>query len=353
MPSPYRYTRPVPKKTATGLVAGVYGQIAEEFILVDGPLMSLSPVPDLLAATWALLREAQVVGAAPRVNREVVAAAVSAANRCQFCVDAHTSLIHASGEHRLAEMIWRGQPPQDPEQARLVSWSMATARLGSTEVAALPFPDHLIPEYFGTALVTHFINRMVSALLNESVLPGRLQESSWVRRVAGTVLGRTVRLRPAPGLSVPLLAGFPAGPAPDWAAGSPVGVAYAALRAAAADGGGLLKARAWELVLTTVAGCDDRPVTAASGCLDERLATLPESSRPGARLALLAALDPHRITDADVAAWRSTRDDDTSLIQVLAFGAMAGVERISASLALPEERVAGGANAPRVLASVP
>lgn len=352
MPSPYRYTSPVSKKAATGLVAEVYAQIAEEFILVDGPLMSLSPAPEVLTATWALLREAQIVGAAPRANREVVAAAVSAANGCQFCVDAHTSLIHASGEHRLAEDIWRGRQPADGEQARLVAWAQATAPPGSLALLTPPFPSEQVPEYLGTALVTHFINRMVSALLNESVLPGRLQESSWVRRVAGRVMGRTVRLQPAPELSLPLLAGLPTSPAPSWAGSSPIGTAYSALRGAAASGGDLLNARARELVLATVAGCDETPVPRDRDCLDAWLATLPATVRPGARLALLAACEPHRITDADVAAWRVTHDDDASLIRVLAFGAMARVERIAASIVSPAAPEADLAIAPRSLAAV-
>ena len=92
MPTPYRYTAPVPRQEATGLVAATYAQIAAEFILTDGPLMSLSPAPELLAATWALMREAQIAGDVPRRDREIVATAVSVANSCRFCIDAHTAL---------------------------------------------------------------------------------------------------------------------------------------------------------------------------------------------------------------------------------------------------------------------
>ena len=327
MPGPYRYTAPVPKKAAAGSVAAIYAQIAEEFMLTDGPLMSLSPAPDLLAATWALLREAQLAGEAPRVNKEVVATAVSRANHCQFCVDAHTALVHAAGEHRLAEEIWRGQAPADPPWARLVAWAQATSSANAVATAPLPFPTGQAAEYLGTALVTHFINRMVSSLLHETLLPGRLAESSLVRRLAGRAMGRTVRLQPRPGLSLPLLSDAPSA-GPDWAGGTPLGRAYAALRSTAGAGGALLSGPAREVVLDSVADWDAWRPARRPDWTEARLAVLPPADRPGARLALLAALAPHRVGDADVAAWRAHHPADADLIRLVAFGAMNAVDLI-------------------------
>jgi hypothetical protein len=63
------------------------------------------------------------------------------------------------------------------------------------------------------------------------------------------------------------------------------------------------------------------------------LATLPDTDRPGVRLALLAALAPYRITDADIAAWRSLGSPDSAdadLVRLLAFGAITAVDRVEA-----------------------
>jgi AhpD family alkylhydroperoxidase len=328
MPTPYRYTTPIKKQAATGQVAAVYAQMATDFVLTDGPLMSLSPAPDLLAATWALLREAQLAGRAPRISTEVVAAAVSVANRCPFCVDAHTALIHATGAHQLAEAVWRGEPPADAEHARLVAWAMATTRPGAVELRTPPFPAELAAEYLGTALVTHFITRMVSALLNEQLLPAALQSSPLFRRLAGMLLARRAR-RPLPaGRSLPLLAGSATGAPPAWAGDTPIGAAYAALRAAAATGRTLLSRPARALIVATVDGWDGVHPPLTSAWLTEPLATLPDADRPGAGLALLAALAPYRITDADVAAWRTIHPSDADLVRLLAFGAMTAVDRI-------------------------
>ncbi|MDG4857563.1 DNA-binding protein, partial [Streptomyces sp. T-3] len=91
-----------------------------------------------------------------------------------------------------------------------------------------PFPRAEAPAYLGTVLAFHFINRIASALLTESVLPGNAQKLRCVRSLAGRTLSKTVRRTPEPGLSLKLLDA--PGPGPDWAAGTPIGPAYAALR---------------------------------------------------------------------------------------------------------------------------
>ncbi|WP_440069920.1 hypothetical protein [Streptosporangium sp. OZ121] len=62
------------------------------------------------------------------------------------------------------------------------------------------------------------------------------------------------------------------------------------------------------------------------------LADLPGADRPGARLALLAAPAPYRVTDADVAAWRAGHPDDAGLVRLLAYGAITAVEGVEASI---------------------
>jgi hypothetical protein len=77
-----RYVTPVPTDAATGVVADVYEQIADEFgISKPAALLTLSPAPELLAATWSLLRESLLAGDAPRGNKEIVAIGVSRRSR--------------------------------------------------------------------------------------------------------------------------------------------------------------------------------------------------------------------------------------------------------------------------------
>jgi AhpD family alkylhydroperoxidase len=360
MPTPFRYVTPITSEAATGQVADVYRQVAEDFGRARVPLfMTLSPAPDLLAATWAMLRESLVAGDAERTDKEVVAVAVSLANRCPFCVDAHTVLLHATGAHELAETVARGGTPADPRHARLLAWAMGTRTPGGADPTEPPFPAELAAEHIGTALAFHFVNRMVSALLTDDLLPGGVQRWRVVRRVGGRTLARATRRRQAPGLSLPLLGGLPdgsgsmafsgsldgSGPsiggAPAWTAGSPSGsviaAAFAALRAAAGSGGALLVPEARRVVEAQVREWGGEHPPLAGGWPSDQTAFLPEADRPTARFALLAAVAPYRIADADVAAWRSvTRtagpDGDAELVRLLAFGAITAVNRIEAGL---------------------
>lgn len=315
----YRYTTPEPPESATGVTADVYAQLAADLGFGAAPtFVVLSAAPPLLTATWAVLRESLLAGVGSRVDKEVVAAGVSLTNRCPFCVDAHTVLLHATGEHGLAETVARGGEPADARHGRLLAWGkrMDTGR---------PFPAKHTPGFVGTGLAFHFINRIVSALLTENMLPGGDEKDRILRGMADASLSRTVRREVPPGDSLPLLRST--GPAPEWAGDSPVGAAFGALRAAAHLGAGLLSEEDASYVRRSVAAWDGvTPLPLTGDGLPDR------GEQPGARLALLAARAPYRVTDEDVAAWLVPPHTDHCLVHLVAFGAICAVERVEAAL---------------------
>lgn len=122
------------------------------------------------------------------------------------------------------------------------------------------------------------------------------------------------------------------GEAPAWADGTPVGLAYAALLRAAMAGAGLLGTDDQDLVEEMLLDWDgSHPPLDLSGFPDRR-------ERPGARLVLLAALAPYRITDEDVAAWRRPEHTDHCLVHLVAYGAFLAVDRIESALHRPIAR---------------
>ncbi|TGA84817.1 carboxymuconolactone decarboxylase family protein [Streptomyces sp. MZ04] len=346
----FRYTDPVLPKSATGRTADAYAQMAVDFGLAEpAPLVALSPAPELFTAAWALLRESLLAdGGTPgdgtpgdgtpgdgtpgdgtpdgstRTERELVALGVSLANRCPFCVSAHTTMLHATGDHRVAERVLRGEQPEDPDHARLLAWGKATRTPGSPELAAPPFPRSHAPAHIGTALTFHFINRVASSLINERMLPCNAQRLRVVRSLGGRSLQKAVRRTVTPGDALALL--DETLPGPEWSSGSPVGSAYAALRATAATGAGLLDEADQRLVEETLASWDGAHPPMVWEALPDRAA------RPGARLALLAALAPYRITDEDVAAWKKPPFSDHCLVHLIAYGAFAAVDRIESGI---------------------
>ncbi|MBM0276689.1 carboxymuconolactone decarboxylase family protein [Micromonospora tarensis] len=325
----YRFFAPTPARAATGRTAAVYQQMRDEFL---GPLptfQALSAVPQVLAGTWALMREALLAGDASRVDRELVAAAVSRANRCQFCVDAHLLLLHALGEPKLAGAVARGDAPPEPRHAELVSWAQASR---SPRAAGWTSPYRT--EVTGTLLVFHFINRVVSALLDPDLLPGGLHRAPLVRSVGGRLYARAARQSNEPGRSLPLLdpGGAGATTPPGWAGDSPVGVAYASLRDAATRGGELLGEVARETVTATVRWEDGRFPARPGDWAVDLVRDIPGADRIGTRIALLAAFAPSAISPGDVALWRLSHPTDADLVRLVAYGAITATDHVARAL---------------------
>ncbi|MFI7520483.1 carboxymuconolactone decarboxylase family protein [Micromonospora globbae] len=321
----YRFFSPAKPSAATGLTAKVYQQLRDEFLGPAPTFQALAAAPEVMAATWALMRESLLAGDASRVERELVAAAVSRANRCRFCVDAHVMLLHALGEHALAEVMARGTTPPEPVHAELAAWAAASRTPWSTDWTS-PYR----PEVTGTLLAFHFINRVVSALLDPDLLPGGLQRSSVVRSVGGRLYARTVREPKEPGRSLPLLDGGTTAPA--WAGDSPVGVAYASLRDVATRGGDLLGDLARQTVTATVRWEDGRWPERPTEWAADLLRDVPGEDRVGARIALLSAFAPAAIRPADVALWRLSHPADADLVRLVAFGAITATDHVAQAL---------------------
>ncbi|MEH0934511.1 carboxymuconolactone decarboxylase family protein [Micromonospora psammae] len=322
----YRFFTPDPAKAATGLTAQVYRQLRDDFLGPVPTFQALAAVPEVQAATWALMREALLAGDASRVDRELVAAAVSRANRCRFCVDAHVLLLHALGEHELAEVIARGGTPPEPRHAELVAWAEASR---SPRAAGWTSPYRI--EVTGTLLAFQFINRIVSALLDADLLPGGLQRSPLVRSVGGRLYARSAREPKEPGGSLPLLDAATTVP-PAWAGDSPVAIAYGALKDAATRGGDLLGEVARQTVTATVRWEDGRHPTRPADWAVDLVRDVPATDRVGTRIALLAAFAPSAISPGDVALWRLSHPDDADLVRLVAYGAITATDHVAQAL---------------------
>ncbi|MEU8382039.1 DNA-binding protein [Streptosporangium sp. NPDC048865] len=327
----FRHITPVPPGSATGQVAAVYDQVDAEFSSIGPAVMMMSPAPELLAPGWALLRESLLAGAAPRWHKEAVAASVSQANRCEYDTAGHLAFLETAGGEDVARALRDGGEPADKDVAAVVRWAKATGVPGSPDQGMPPVPGALAPEYIGTALALHFVNRMVLILLAEHLLPGGMRESDTTRPFEGAPVARAVeRRRSGDGL---LLLDGEAGPAPAWAGESSVGTAYAALRDSAAKGGFLLSEDARAAVRDSVGRHLGGRLPVEDGWPATSLDALAPGDRAGATLAILAALAPDRITEDDVVRWRTGQYSDHCLLHLLAFGAMLAVERIEAGIA--------------------
>lgn len=308
--SQIRYISPVPPGTADGLVGRVYAQTERDFGMLAPPVALHSPAPVPLAAVWVMLRETLLSpGNASRAEKEVVAAAVSDANSCPYCVMVHTAAVRALAA--------------EPGLEEIARWARSTTRPGTAQ----PAPIANFTELAGVAVAFHYLNRMVSVFLPDSPLPVRLPKPAggWFMRVLGSVM---LAGTPVPGASLELL---PEAPLPDefvWAAGESI-VATALARAAAAledAGAAFVSPRVREFVQDRLRGWDGQPPGLGRAWADAAVKSLAEADRPAARLTILTAQAPYQVGSDVVEDFRSSGSrgsaGDEELITLTAWASM-------------------------------
>ncbi|HKN99093.1 MAG TPA: carboxymuconolactone decarboxylase family protein, partial [Pseudonocardiaceae bacterium] len=197
-----RYVDPVRPAAATGLVADVYRQMEDEFGMVAPPVALHSPAPAVLAATWLMLRETLLAGGhAGRAAKEAVAASVSVANACPYCVEVHATALRGLDARSAADALGAGRVDDvdDPAISVLAEWARYTG--DRARGYAVPAPAEQAPELVGVAATFHYLNRMVNVFLAESPLPPGAPDAA--KNVARWLLVKVMRpsVRRAPGLS--------------------------------------------------------------------------------------------------------------------------------------------------------
>jgi alkylhydroperoxidase family enzyme len=312
-----RYVSPVMPGTASGVVATVYAQAEKDFGMVAPPVAMHSPSPSALVASWAMLRETLLAtGQADRVEKEVVAAAVSAANACPYCVAIHTAAAQELVPGLDAAGITSANLAS-PLLKEISSWARSSGLREDVHSA----PPGNVAELAGVAVTFQYLNRMVTIFLPESPLPPMTPKAigGWVM---GMLASGMTSPHPVPGASLDLL---PDGPLPDefsWAAGDARIAAALSGAAAAFEQGAseVVTPAVRELVTARLGSWDGRPQGPNRAWADEAVAEVDAADRPAARLAILTALAPYQVTKADVTAFGSS---DAALIALTSWASMA------------------------------
>lgn len=319
-----KHVSPVPLRRGSSVVSRVYQGLEEEFGLLAPPIALHAPSPDVLAASWAMLRESMIApGRVGLAAKEAVAVAVSEHNSCPFCVTVHSAMLNSLTSSRTSAVRGSGD-----DQGPVRAWARATAvRPSGADLAAGPDPSHL-PELIAVAVLLHYLNRMAHVFLGDEPLPPGVPRwslrvvmpvLSWLRRSAGRV-GRS------PGDSLDLL---PPARIPDdlaWTAGGPGHVAEAFARAAAvvdAAGERSVPVQVRELVRSALRAWDGNPPGISRAWTEPYLRDIAPADRAAARLALLVALAPYQVDKAAVDAFRATHPADAELVDLAAWSSMA------------------------------
>ncbi|MGV9214426.1 carboxymuconolactone decarboxylase family protein [Micromonospora sp. RB23] len=350
-----KYVNPVPTTEASGLVAQTYAQIADEMRLVVTPALPHSIVPELLAAYWMLSREPLLpTTVVDRSVKEAVAATVSVANICPYCVDMHSvGLYDLAGEPDAEAVVADRVEELADDQLRLAARWARSAH--TADPPPFPFDEPARPELVGVVVGFHYISRMVNVFLANFLLPPGLNPRARrrLKRGISRVLHPTLHDPREPGRSVPLLPHAPLPASAGWAAGNPhvaaaTGRAYAAFEAA---GERALSPVVRNLVGERLAAWHGEDTGLSRRWCELLVDGLPEADRAAGRLALLTAFASHQVDEEVIGEFRRHRPDDRSLVEAVAWASFAvaqevGARHVAAGPAGPEHGRRRGTDGP-------
>ncbi|MEV8506979.1 carboxymuconolactone decarboxylase family protein [Actinoplanes sp. NPDC051475] len=328
------HVTPVAPRGATGMVAEIYAQVEREFKIVLPPVLAHSPVPDLLAAMWMLMREPLVApGAVDRLTKEAVASAVALANTCPFCVDMHSTGLYDLSCEQDAEAIAgdRIGDVSDPgvrAAARWARWAHLDGAAGDP-----PFPARQRAELVGVLVSYHYVTRMVNVFQPGYLLPSRLGPQARRRFKQGLshVLAPVLRAEWPAGSSLRFLpAGMPLPSSAEWAEGHP-DIAAAMARAYPvfeAAGERSVPPVVRQIVLGRLARWQGEEAEHGEDWCTGLIADLPPASRAAARLALLTAFASFRVDAGVIAEFRRHHPGDAALLDTTAWASFAAARQV-------------------------
>jgi AhpD family alkylhydroperoxidase len=275
----------------------------------------------------------------PRYLKEAVAVTISRKNECRYCVDAHSIMLEAGGNHALAQAASHFPQPIGDDRARaVVDWAAATYSPSAAILRAPPFTPAETPELIGTAVFYHYINRMVTVLLGVTPLPLKSEPfRSPLQRVAGWFFSGAVKRPKLAGESLEFLpeVTLPADLA--WAAASPaVAGAFARLSAVINElGASALSAAVRARVSERLAAWQGEPAGLTEGW--NVRAGLDAHEQAALQLALTTALMPSRVLPGIIYAFRERETTDEKLLGVLAWASFTAARRIGQWLFNPNQ----------------
>jgi AhpD family alkylhydroperoxidase len=342
-----QYLSTVRRPPAETLVGHIYRQIKQEFGVIADPFRLHASVPEALAGVWSVTREIGTARQVPWPVKEAVAAAVSQSNVCPYCVEIHAAVASVHTDQPLAPLLTQGRTADisDPSLRAVVTWAQATRTPGSALLLEPPFTAEQAPEMIGTAVVYHYINRMVQVFLPESLLPSVVR-GGWVGRMiwrlVGQKLARSRTQERSAGASLHLL---PAADLPaecSWAASSPtISRAFAGWAAVMERiGTEVLTPQVRALVMEYLQAWQGETPPLSRVWVNRSVEDLPEADYAAATLALLTAVAPHQIDAEVIQAFRGQQGTDAQLVGVVAWASFQATRRIAAWLQAAASRKA-------------
>ena len=180
------------------------------------PLEPHSIIPPLYGTLWSLQYEIAAVNwKVDRKCKEVIQAAVSVLNQCDYCADMHTTAAMSLGmSFRSVDALIHGKRvPKDADDiphklVLMVQWASISNQKGHAGLVSPPFPADEAPEIMAAATLKHYFNRITNTFVKFFT---RAKGSFWKSKVfqkkaQDAKINTSFSIPPLPSQSLPFAA---------------------------------------------------------------------------------------------------------------------------------------------------
>lgn len=326
---------------ASGLVLDVYSQLKNDFGIIAEPIALHSIIPELLASNYCAFRETYIIeDKVKREAKEAIATSVSKINQCPWCVDAHSMMLYGLKNAKVAKAIETGSLDaiDDLKVKSIIEWALSNRSPGSAIIKNPPFAIDEAPEIVGTAVYYHYVNRMVSVLLNESLLPANASIlKGFMKTLAGRSFTSSLERVKKAGDSLKLIVNFDSSGKISWAnTNERIARSFAALK-------NTVESLAEEYVPKEVMAVMENILEDWQGedpglgrnWTEKYIADMDEHLKPVARLSLLTAISPYQVDEKVINSYREFNSKDEALLATLSWASYSAAMRVGKWLGCP------------------
>ncbi len=321
---------------ATGKLKNLYKHINLNFGKLAEPFVLHSSNVELTAGVWAMLYETVLVdGEVKRSLKEAIATIVSEINKCPYCVDAHSIMIFGTekGLQNDISIVKEGTIKPKTKDEKIIQWALRNLDFDNSVIQNPPFIKEEAPEIIGTAVLFHYLTRMVTLFAGNSPFPTTKMRGLLIKVASFFIFAKAINKKKIAGECLIFLNEISNQDAFVWAAGSPnIRKAFQYLKHHSEYN--IQKILSSELI-ALLKNISKKPEMLQPGFGNKNLGNFLNEVKPTERemaeFSFFTMFEPYKITEKCFHALRQ-RLGDEEILQLAAFAGMLVAENIGEKL---------------------
>ena len=270
-----------------------------------------------------------------RSLKEAIATCVSDINKCSYCVDAHSIMVFGT-EKKLQSrisLIKTTKPELQSKEDKLIFWALNNLNFESKIILDPPFGEDETAEIIGTAVLFHYINRLVTVFGGETPLPTLKMKTMVKLFAANFIFKKAIKRKKVKGESLVFFDDNNGQSSFEWAANNPeILIAFQYFKLNTEKNIGKILSTDLIMALKKSTGDSDllKPVPGRDN-LDAFLHKIKPSERRIAEFCFLIMYETYKIQDKHLNNLKETLTDE-EILQVAVFVSMLVAESIGNKL---------------------